>query len=305
MKKVVGMFPGQGSQTVGMGASLYESNEIARDLFERANKVLGFSLSEICFQGPLESLTLTAHAQPAILTVSYICYKLADIPLVAAAGHSLGEFSALLAAECMQFEDAVVLVHKRGTYMQEAVPAGEGSMAAIMGPDEASIAGLLSQVTSGVVEIANLNCPGQTVIAGESKAVAEASELLVTAGAKAIPLNVSAPFHCSLMQPAAERLAADLAAITMQNPKFPVYANVTATPVTTAEQARELLVKQVTGSVRWTDSIQTILKDIQPDLFVEFGAGDVLSKLLKRIDRAAVRESVTDLASASAVRDNL
>lgn len=300
MKKIVGMFPGQGSQSVGMGKALLESSEIAKDIFSQADSLLGFSLSTLCLEGPIETLTLTQNAQPAILTVSHICHQVADIPLLAAAGHSLGEFTALVAAGSLSFADAVQLVHKRGSYMQEAVPAGKGTMAAVMGPAEAEIAAILAEI-DGIVEIANLNCPGQTVIAGEVSAVEVAKEKLSAAGAKVIPLNVSAPFHCSLMKPAAERLAVDLEATTFNDLAFPVYANITAKAVTSGADARALLVRQVTGSVRWTDSILAIQQEVQPELYVEFGNGDVLSKLLKRIDGKAARAGVSDLVSAKAL----
>ncbi|MCL4138062.1 UNVERIFIED_CONTAM: hypothetical protein GTU68_040156 [Idotea baltica] len=301
MSKLIGLFPGQGSQSVGMGQAIAENSDLAKDIFAIADKALGFSIQELCFNGPIEDLTLTQNAQPAILTVSHICYALAKVPLVAAAGHSLGEFSALVASGSIKFEDAVSLVHKRGCYMQEAVAAGEGAMAAVMGTEEAEIAKAIEQV-EGIVEIANLNCPGQTVVSGASAAVADLSTILQDAGAKVIPLNVSAPFHSSLMQPAAERLEADLAATTFSDPTFPVYANVNALAVTSGDEARKLLVKQVTGSVRWTESILNMIKAEQADTFVEFGNGSVLTKLLKRIDKTIERKNVDSIESAESLK---
>lgn len=292
MPKIAGLFPGQGSQAVGMGASFYAHDQQSRELFEAANKALGFSLSELCFSGPVEKLTLTANAQPAILTVSYIAYRFAGIKLCAAAGHSLGEYSALVSAGAIGFSDALQLVHKRGRYMQEAVPAGAGKMVAVMGPTEDEISTVIESVNRGIAEIANLNCPGQTVVAGDNAGVNEFSEKMAAQGGKLIPLNVSAPFHCQLMKPAADKLIADLDAISFSDLAFPVYANVTAQAVTSGNQARELLKRQVCASVRWTDCMLNMLKDQQITDTVEFGAGGVLSKLLKRIDKSINRHEV-------------
>lgn len=291
--KIAGLFPGQGSQSVGMGRTFYESNELGKEIFEQANKALGFSLSNLCFNGPIEELTLTKNAQPAILTTSYIAYTLADIPVSVAAGHSLGEYSALVAAKSISFEDAVSLVHKRGTYMQEAVEPGQGAMLAIIGPTPEEIQTIIDKVENGVVEIANLNCPGQTVVAGDVKATEQFSKLMSETGAKVIPLNVSAPFHCSLMKSAEEKLARDLDAISFNDPVFPIYANVTASAVRTAEEVRKCLKDQVCGSVRWTESIQNMITQESIEKTVEFGAGGVLTKLMKRIDKGIAREEVS------------
>ena len=303
--KVVGLFPGQGSQSVGMGSEFFNSSESVKELFSEADKSLGFSLSELCFNGPIEELTLTKNAQPAILVTSFAAFQLAGLKLSAGAGHSLGEYTALVAAGVITFSDAVNLVHKRGSYMQEAVPAGEGAMVAVMGPSEEEISSVISQVESGVCEIANLNSPGQTVVAGSSAGIESFSEKMKEAGGKVIPLNVSAPFHCSLMQPAAEKLAADLDAITFNDPSFPIYANYSAEAVNAGDQARELLKKQVCGSVRWTDSIQKLFAEVTPTHTVEFGAGGVLSKLQKRIDKSATILQIDKPESLEKVKEAL
>lgn len=298
----IGLFPGQGSQAVGMGKGFIESRDEAQELCRIADKSLGFSLSALCLEGPLETLTLTANAQPAILLVSTICHRLAQIPIEAAAGHSLGEFSAHVAAGTVSFEDAIQLVHKRGRYMQEAVSPGAGKMLAVMGPSEAELRELLGGLDRGICEIANLNSPGQTVVAGDVAGVDRFAELLGTTGAKVIPLNVSAPFHCRLMQPAAEKLARDLDATTFADPRVPVIANVTATPVTTAAEAKERLKEQVCGTVRWTGSMEYAAEQMKVTDAIEFGAGGVLTKLLKRIVPGVKRHELSDPKSLEAVR---
>jgi len=284
MSKLLGLFPGQGSQSIGMGKDFFEQDEQAKNLFEAADKALGYSISKLCFEGPEEELTLTQNAQPAILLSSIVAFKALNPSLAVAAGHSLGEYSALVAAESLSLEDALQLVHKRGTYMQEAVKPGEGTMAAIMGPTEEEI----NEVVSGL----DLNCPGQTVVAGDLEGVKIFSEKIAEKGAKVIPLKVSAPFHCSLMKPAADKLAGDLDAIEIKDAKFPIYANVNAKPVQDASEIRQNLKDQVCGSVRWTESITNLVKTEQPTLAVELGAGGVLSKLLKRIDKSVPRLDV-------------
>ncbi|MCL4144021.1 UNVERIFIED_CONTAM: hypothetical protein GTU68_040529 [Idotea baltica] len=305
MKNLIGMFPGQGSQSVGMGKQLFESNDTSRALFEKADATLGFSLSSLCFDGPIEELTLTKHAQPAILTASYAAYLASGIVPKAAAGHSLGEYSALVAAGVLSFDDAVSLVHKRGTYMQEAVAPGEGKMLAVMGLSEEEILSAIAELENNRTEIANLNCPGQTVVAGSADAIDQFTELLKQKGAKAIPLNVSAPFHCSLMQPAADSLSKDLEATTFNEPSFPIYANVTAGKIANGESARDLLLQQVTGSVRWTDSMQNMIKEQSADSSIEYGAGGVLSKLLKRIDKSLERLDAFDQDSIAKAKATL
>jgi [acyl-carrier-protein] S-malonyltransferase len=305
MTRVAGLFPGQGSQSVGMGAEFLETSDLARALFEQADQALGFNLSELCAQGPLERLTLTENAQPAILVVSYLCFKASGIELACGAGHSLGEYTALVAAGCLDFSDAVALVHKRGRYMQEAVPQGQGKMVAVMGPGEQEIRAVIGALEEGIVEIANLNCPGQTVVAGEAKAIDIFAEKMSAAGGKIIALNVSAPFHCSLMKPAADKLAKDLDAITFCPPKFSVYSNVSATPIAGAEEAREGLKKQVCSSVRWTESMLKMTQQEQVTHTVEFGAGGVLTKLMKRINSGVARVEVSNPASLAKAKEAL
>ncbi len=289
------LFPGQGSQAVGMGSKLYETSDIAKNLFESANNILGYNIKDLMLNGPIESLTSTENAQPALLTSSYAYYKHftdSGNKVDACAGHSLGEYTALVAAEVISFEDAVMLVHKRGKYMQEAVPAGLGGMLAVMGLGEEEILNFCSKVTSGIVEIANLNCPGQTVVAGDKKGLAEFQD--IASGSKIIPLNVSAPFHCSLMKPAADNLAKDLDAIYFNEPKIPVVANVTAKAITNAEESKELLKQQVCSSVRWTDSVNYLVNELSVNQTIEFGPGGVLTKLCKRINKEIKREQYDD-----------
>jgi [acyl-carrier-protein] S-malonyltransferase len=296
MKKYMGIFPGQGSQTVGMGKALFDSSEKAKEIFSLADKVLGFSLSKLCFEGPADQLTATAVAQPAILTVSTICYEIAKSQngsqwsLVAAAGHSLGEYTALVAAGAIRFEDAVQLVHKRGRYMQEAVPAGQGKMLAVLGKEVVDLEAALAKVTSGVAQIANINAPGQIVVAGSVQGMDEFLSHL--GSAKSIPLPVSAPFHCAMMKPAEEKLALDLKSLSIQKPSCPVYANYSAKGLTNPEEIREALKLQVCGRVRWVECMQNAISEIAPEAIVEFGAGNVLSGMLKRIDSSQKRLNV-------------
>ncbi|MBL7663222.1 ACP S-malonyltransferase [bacterium] len=278
------LFPGQGSQSVGMGKAFFDASDEAKKIFSRADEALGFSISKLCFEGPIDELTLTQNAQPAILLVSYLAFKLAGLNPVAAAGHSLGEYSALAAAGSLELEDALVLVNKRGKYMQAAVPAGAGKMIAVMGPTEEQIRQVLANVSAGVAEIANLNSPGQTVVSGDVTGVEQGGKLLKEAGAKIIPLNVSAPFHCSLMRAAADQLSPDLDTVAFKDPLFPIYANVTGKAVRSAADARKLLKDQVCASVRWVDCMQGLFSETGTNKAIEFGSGDVLAKLLKRIN---------------------
>lgn len=301
--KALGMFPGQGSQKVGMGAALCEQYPLARELFKRADEVLGFSLSDLCFKGPQEKLTQTSIAQPAILTVSVICHRLAleeqgdRFHLCAAAGHSLGEYSALVAAGALTFEDAVLLVHKRGSYMQEAVPQGAGKMFAVLGRELSEIEAAISKVSGGVVQVANINAPGQIVIAGDARGAAEFASFMT--GAKLMELAVSAPFHCSLMKPAEKRLAVDLAELRIESPSFPVYANYSSRPLSKPEEIREALRLQVCSRVRWVECIENAIRDHSPACCLEFGEGNVLSGMLKRIAPAAKRLTVNSPADLS------
>ena len=299
MKKIAALFTGQGSQKIGMGKSFYDASDEAKRIFAAADEVLGFKLSQLCFDGPIETLTLTENAQPALVLVSYVAYKLSGIKPTAGAGHSLGEYSALVAAQSLKFEDAIMLVHKRGKYMQEAVPAGSGKMLAVMGPQEAEIMEVISKISNGnnIVEIANLNTPGQTVVSGNNSGTDEFSKIASEKGWKVIPLNVSAPFHSSLMKPAADKLAVDLDKAEFKAPQFPVYANVTARAVTDGAEARELLKKQVCGSVRWFESVKNMISEHGITCTVEFGAADVLTKMQKRIDDSVEKLFVGDMES--------
>ena len=283
------LFPGQGSQAVGMGQALASAFPEASQVFDEADAALGEPLSDLIFNGPDERLTLTENTQPAILTTSIAAYRvLASRGLEPAmvAGHSLGEYSAHVAAGTMTFADAVRLVRHRGRYMQEAVPVGTGAMAAILGLDAASVERACAEAAQGeVVSPANLNAPGQVVIAGTSPAVARAIERAKALGAKrAIPLQVSAPFHCALMKPAEERLTPELRALSTRDPRIPIVANVDAEPKVDAHAAIEALIRQVSLPVRWEDVIRRMIAD-GATAFVEVGPGTVLSGLGRKIAR--------------------
>jgi [acyl-carrier-protein] S-malonyltransferase len=301
MSKLAFLFPGQASQYPGMGKDLAEKFPESRAVFEEADAALGFSLSKMCFEGTEEELKLTENTQPAILTVSVAAYR----ALAAkgfqpdyAAGHSLGEYSALVAAGALEFRDAVKLVRQRGRYMQEAVPAGEGAMAAILGMSPADVAEVCKKAAEGdVVSPANLNSPEQTVIAGSAAAVKRAVETASQAGAKrAVVLAVSAPFHCSMLSPAQQRLEPDLRAVKFSAPKFPVITNVDAEAVETGDEARDSLIRQVTMPVRWLDSVREMM-DLGVNIFVEVGPGKVLTGLMRQIDRSVRMMNVEDSAT--------
>jgi [acyl-carrier-protein] S-malonyltransferase len=287
--KAVFLFPGQGAQYAGMGKKIHDQYPVAREIFKTADEILGFSLSGLCFEGPEEELQKTINAQPAIFTVSVACAGVLlerGIEPLAAAGHSLGEYSALVTAGSISFADGVMLVRKRGQYMQETVPLGTGGMVAVLGLDAPEITRVCSQVRSEgmVVDAANFNCPGQVVIAGENQALERAKILAKEAGAKrCLPLAVSAPFHSTLLRPAGDKMAAELAAVEIKDPRIPVVANVTADYVTNGDHVRRLLVEQVYSPVRWEESMIRLVNDFET--FIEAGPGNVLTGLLKKISR--------------------
>jgi [acyl-carrier-protein] S-malonyltransferase len=295
------LFPGQGSQSVGMGKNLAETFPAARQAFEEAADALGFKISQLCFEGPEAQLRLTENTQPAILTVSVAAWRVLDqhgIKPTLAAGHSLGEYSAHIAAGTISFADAVRAVRSRGRYMQEAVPVGTGSMAAILGMSPENVVTLCDDAAQGeVCKPANINSPEQIVISGNASAVERAVKLADERGAKrAKILPVSAPFHCPLMKRAQERLAADLQNLSFSTPRFPVVCNVDATPVEAVDAARDALIRQVTGSVRWVESMQRLIaQGVQT--FIEIGPGKVLCGLMRQIDRSKKCLNVEDEAS--------
>jgi [acyl-carrier-protein] S-malonyltransferase len=307
MGKTAFIFPGQGSQYVGMGKELAEHFPVAQQTFEEANDALGLDLRGLCFNGPEAELKLTANTQPCILTVSIAALRVlqAEVGWKAdyLAGHSLGEFSALVAAEAMSVRDAVRIVRMRGQFMQEAVPVGVGGMAAVLGLAREKVEELCRQAAEGeVLTPANFNSPGQIVISGHMKAVERAIALAPGLGAKrAVPLPVSAPFHSPLMEPAGKRLGAELARIEIRELKAPVVTNCEAEPNTAKERVRDLLVRQVSSPVRWEDSINRMI-ELGAERFVEIGPGTVLLGLLRRIDGSRKMFHVEDLASVGQLK---
>lgn len=309
MANLAFLFPGQASQYCGMGRDLAEKFAEARAVFEEADAALGTSISKICFEGSEDDLKLTENTQPAILTVSVAAFRVLESKGVVpdcVAGHSLGEYSALVAAGGIEFADAVKLVRKRGRYMQEAVPAGEGAMAAILGMAPLEVAEITKKAAQGdVVSAANMNSPEQTVISGSAGAVRRAVEIASQEGAKrAVILPVSAPFHCALMAPAQERLEADLRATRFHTLRFPLYTNVDADATTDGDEAREALIRQVCLPVRWLDSVHEMI-DSGVHMFVEVGPGKVLGGLMRQIDRAVRVVGVEDAASLQAALDKI
>jgi [acyl-carrier-protein] S-malonyltransferase len=310
VKPFAALFPGQGAQHPGMGRDLADSEPAAAAVFRAADDALGFALSKLCFEGPEAELARTEITQPAILTVAMAAFRAftargGPAP-VAAAGHSLGEYAAHVVAGTLTFEDAVRAVRQRGRFMQEAVPQGAGAMAAILGLERATLERICAEAAGDeIVSAANINSPEQIVIAGHAGAVARASAAAVLAGAaRAVPLQVSAPFHCALMKPAAERLSPVLAALTLCDPSIPVYTNVDATPVRTAEGSRDTLVRQVASPVRWSDEVNRMVDD-GIDTFIEFGPGRVLAGLMRRIRKGVRVVSVPDVSGLSAALHEL
>jgi [acyl-carrier-protein] S-malonyltransferase len=299
------LFPGQGSQSVGMGRELAAMYPVAQETFDEADAALGYKLSQLCFEGPEDKLKLTEVTQPAILTVSVAAYRVLrekGIEPLYVAGHSLGEYSAHVAAGTLTFSDAVRIVRNRGRYMQDAVPVGQGAMAAILALSLAEVEKVCAEAAQGeVVSPANINSPGQIVISGAKGAVERAAELAKQRGAKrAVMLPVSAPFHCALMQPAQDRLAADLKAATFHPMNHPLVTNVDAELTTSPEKARDALTRQVTGAVRWTDSMNALTaKGV--DTFVEVGPGSVLCGLMRQIDRSRTCLNAEDETSLQKV----
>ncbi|PYV25418.1 MAG: [acyl-carrier-protein] S-malonyltransferase [Acidobacteria bacterium] len=309
MSKLAFVFPGQGSQYPGMGRELAESFPVACHVFEEADRALGIPLSKLCYEGPAEELQLTANTQPAILTASVAAAEVLEemgIRPDYVAGHSLGEYSALVAARAIRPADAVRTVRKRGEYMQLAVPEGQGAMAALLGLEASVAEDVCRDAAQGeVVSPANLNSPGQVVIAGHASAVARAVELAKMRGARrAVMLNVSAPFHCVLMQPAAERLGRDLDALAIADPHVPLVNNADAQLALSAAAVRHGLKRQVTAPVRWEQSMRVLLAE-GVQLFIEVGPGKVLSGLMRQIDRQAECLHVEDVASLNEVTSRL
>jgi [acyl-carrier-protein] S-malonyltransferase len=300
------IFPGQGSQSPGMGKDLAEKFPVARQVFEEADDALGFAISRLCFEGPAEDLQLTENTQPAILTVSVAAFRaMMDAGISApafVAGHSLGEYSALVAAGTLSLSDAVRTVRARGRYMQEAVPVGTGAMAAVLGGELGEIQRICEEASQGqVCSVANFNSPGQAVIAGNTEAVDRAIERLSGVAKRVIKLKVSAPFHCALMKPAQDRLAADLERLDFKSPAMPVVTNVDARATTAPDELRDALVRQVSAPVRWVDSMQLLIEQ-SVGTFVEAGPGKVLSGLMRQINRDVKTLNVEDAVSLEATK---
>jgi [acyl-carrier-protein] S-malonyltransferase len=303
MGKVAFVFPGQASQYSGMGKELAEKYPAARAVFEEADKALGFSISRICFEGTEDELKLTANTQPAILTVSVAAFRVLAEKGISpdyVAGHSLGEYSALVAAGALKFADAVRLVRKRGTYMQDAVPAGQGALAAILGISPAVVQDACKRAAEGeICSAANLNSPEQTVISGHANAIKRAVEIASQSGAKrAVILPVSAPFHCALMMPAQEKLEKDLQAMQFSELQIPLVTNVDADSIRKGDEARQALVRQVCMPVRWEESMRFLL-DEDVRTFIEVGPGRVLTGIMRQIERSVTTLNVEDEKSLS------
>lgn len=309
MNRIALVFPGQGSQRVGMGRDFWEQVPEARSVFENGRQSLGIDLGLLCFEGPEDALTLTTNAQPAILAVSmaaFAMFQREGLRFDYVAGHSLGEYSALVAAGSLRFDDAIRTVRKRGEFMQEAVAPGAGSMAALLGLEKEQVFAICDEAGgTGVVEVANLNAPGQVVIAGETEAVELAIRLARERGAKrAVRLQVSAPFHCSLMRPAGERLRGVLQAIPIADPSVPLVNNADAEVLTRAVEIPGSLVRQVSSPVRWEEVVRRLVKE-GVTLFLELGPGKVLTGLIKRIATDAIALNAEDLGSMRVALDQV
>jgi [acyl-carrier-protein] S-malonyltransferase len=307
--RIAFLFPGQGSQSIGMGKDLADKYPIGRQTFEEADEALGYKLSQLCFDGPEDQLRLTEITQPAILTTSVAAWRVLNehgIKPNFVAGHSLGEYSALVAAGTLTFVDAVRTVRNRGKYMQEAVPVGVGTMAAILGMPWEKVAQVCQDAAQGeVCQAANINSPEQIVISGNTAAVERAAKLADERGAKrAKLLPVSAPFHCSLMKPAQDRLAADLDSITFNKPAIKVVCNVDAALLEDAARSRDALIRQVTGAVKWDQSVRLLIAQ-GAETFVEVGPGKVLSGLMRQIDRTKTALNVADDLSLQKTLEHL
>ncbi|MFC5702200.1 ACP S-malonyltransferase [Cohnella faecalis] len=305
MGKIAFVFPGQGAQAVGMGKDAFDAVQASKAVFDQADEALGFAISKLSFEGPEEELRQTANTQPALLATSIAlleAYKSQGVQPDFVAGHSLGEYSALVAAGAIAFDDAIRLVRSRGLFMEQAVPGGAGAMAAVLGAEREALDNLCRDIsaTGAQVELANVNSPGQIVVSGSAAGVAAVGERGKEAGAKrVISLEVSGPFHSSLMQPAADRLSEELAKVTFNDAKIPVVANVNAIAVTSGAEIRELLVKQVVSPVLWEDTIRYLIGE-GVDTFVEIGSGTVLAGLIKKIDKSVRIVSVNTAAAALA-----
>lgn len=307
MSKTAFVFPGQGAQAVGMGKDIYDAFDRSRAVIEQADEALGFKLSSLIFEGPEEALKQTANTQPSLLAVSVALLEALEgrgLKADYVAGHSLGEYSALVAAGVLSFQDAVRTVRARGEFMEQAVPNGQGAMAAVLGAERDALAALCASVTAegSAVELANVNCPGQIVVSGTAAGVQAVLERGKEAGAKrVIPLDVSGPFHSSLMKSAAEKLGEKLSGVEMKDASIPVIANVTAREVTGAEQIRQLLVEQVYSPVLWEDSVRYLLEQ-GVDTFVEIGSGNVLAGLIKKIDKNVRVISINGISALDALQ---